>query len=131
VGSDEAFQRIFRQAIKDGRLTETEFHLFDAAEAIRVFLVPAPADEAHPPAVTERVLPLSPPTAGAETRTKNRLVALMGAGDPTQSKLRYRQEAERDFAVGKRAFDRAWVKAIEASGNKDWSRPGRRRKSTQ
>jgi hypothetical protein len=31
----------FQRAIQDGRITETEFHEFDPAEVMRVFLVPA------------------------------------------------------------------------------------------
>jgi hypothetical protein len=65
-------------------------------------------------------------TAGAEKDTTDRLVALMKAGDPAHSKAWYRQEAEHEFNVGKRAFDRAWARAIDASGNTNWSRAGRK-----
>jgi hypothetical protein len=65
-------------------------------------------------------------TAGAETETQKWLIAMMQEGDPTQSKARYRQEAEQKFKVGKRAFDRAWASAIEASGNTRWSAAGRK-----
>jgi hypothetical protein len=65
-------------------------------------------------------------TSGAEKETTKRLIALMKAGDPSKSKAQYRQE----YSIGKRAFDRAWANAIEASGNTKWSRAGPR-KSTQ
>jgi hypothetical protein len=77
-----------------------------------------------PPAGDSRRL-----TSGAEAETFNWLVVLMKAGDPTQSKARYYEEAKRKFSVGKRAFGRAWAKAIEASRNTKWSQAGPRKSS--
>jgi hypothetical protein len=69
VGSEEAFERIFRQAINDGRLTETKFHMFDAAEAMRVLRVPAPV---HPPTVVPERGPSNPSTASADKPKRKR-----------------------------------------------------------
>ena len=139
VAEDEAKARLRKLFALEGRgVYSPKFAVSyeDAAihwETGRVVLRRLPRQSFTPtlPAATHYAL--FPPTgdsrrltARAETETVNWLVVLMKAGNPTQSKAEYRQEAERKFAVGKRAFDRAWASAIDASGNDLWSRAGRK-----
>jgi hypothetical protein len=65
-------------------------------------------------------------SVAAETKATEHLTGLMKAGNPKQSKAAYREHLLPKFRTGKRAFDRAWANAIKASGNTEWSRPGRK-----
>ena len=65
-------------------------------------------------------------TIAAETRCKKWLMALMELGPRDKVKADYRKEAKSQFGIGIRAFDRAWANAIKETGNKDWSKPGRK-----
>ena len=64
-------------------------------------------------------------TIAAESRCQARLEALMVNGSKSsKTKQAYREEFCRD--ISHRAFDRAWNKAIEKTGNLDWKKPGRK-----
>lgn len=70
-----------------------------------------------------------PSTKGKETACKGWLSALMRANaDQPRAKATVWDEASTKFpGLGKRAFNRAWTYAIEASGAVAWGAPGRRR----
>jgi len=66
-------------------------------------------------------------TVADETKCREWLTALMtGNSKPEKTKAAYKKEAQAKFSVGVRAFDRAWARAIEETGNGDWSRAGRK-----
>jgi hypothetical protein len=65
-------------------------------------------------------------TVKAEHDCHTWLTDMMRAGKPTKKKTAYREEAQSQFGVGQRAFDRAWANAIATTGNTDWKKPGRK-----
>ena len=66
-------------------------------------------------------------TVADETKCRKWLIALMtGNSKPEKTKAAYKKEAQVEFSVGGRAFDRAWTRAIEETGNGNWSRAGRK-----
>ncbi len=66
-------------------------------------------------------------TGAAETKCRKWLTALMtGNSKPEKTKAAYKKEAQAEFSVGVRAFDRAWTRTIEETGKGDWSRAGRK-----
>jgi hypothetical protein len=70
----------------------------------------------------------SPGKIGSETACRQWLEGLMRAGDREKSKPEYQAEAQKKFSgLSGQGFNRAWADAIEASGNKSWSRAGRLR----
>lgn len=85
----------------------------------------------------QSALGVDPPDATATNRTikaekdcEGWLVGLMmNKGPKEKSKLAFFEEAKDNFNIPKRAFDRAWGNAITKSGNPDWSKAGRRKKS--
>jgi len=40
-------------------------------------------------------------------------------------KPEYFKQAQKQFAVSRRSFDRAWANAVNRSGNLNWLKPGR------
>ncbi len=70
-------------------------------------------------------------TISAETECGKHLIALMENGSsPTQNKGEYEAEFKEKFAIGARAFKRQWDRAIEATGNVNWNKPGRKKSSS-
>lgn len=66
-------------------------------------------------------------TIAAVGRCQKWLETLMRAGPPGKESKRERfVEAEKQFRVSWRGFQRAWANAVERVGNKEWSRPGRK-----
>ena len=69
-------------------------------------------------------------TAGVETRCRKWLKGLMAANPKNRSKTKdeYFDQANAEFGVARRAFDRAWATAIEETGA-NWDSPGAPKKS--
>ncbi|MGE0153131.1 MAG: hypothetical protein AB7R90_10975 [Reyranellaceae bacterium] len=66
-------------------------------------------------------------TAGGETLCRKWLTELMKKEDrPARSKEAVRDECLAKFSISKRAFDRAWARAVADSGNRNWSQSGPR-----
>jgi hypothetical protein len=66
-------------------------------------------------------------TIAAETRCRDWLAQQMKEYERRpHNKTWYKAQAQEKFDVGSKAFDRAWANAIAASGNTNWSKPGRR-----
>jgi hypothetical protein len=69
-------------------------------------------------------------TIAAEGECRAWLVSLMREQQqPTEPKGKLRAEAKSRFQVSDRAFQRAWDRAVEDSGNRNWTNPGRRKSS--
>jgi len=63
----------------------------------------------------------------AETRCKKWLINLMNDTDgPEKTKTAYRTEAQDEFGVAAKAFNRAWSSAVTETGKTAWSKPGRK-----
>lgn len=73
------------------------------------------------------------PLASGETSCRDWLIKKMEGGAPkSKSKGDYKSEALNQFrGLSKRGFDRAWDKAIDATGNTTWKDPGAPKKSSQ
>ena len=68
-----------------------------------------------------------PSNNAAETKCRKWLITLMTDNSkPEKAKTAYKTEAQAEFSVGVKAFGRAWVRAIEETGNANWSIPGRK-----
>jgi hypothetical protein len=65
-------------------------------------------------------------TIAAESRCRHWLTELMRNGSPSKSRSLYQAEAIKKFGVGARSFARAWENAVKETGNKGWSKPGRK-----
>jgi hypothetical protein len=63
-----------------------------------------------------------------EVKCRKWLTALMKRGTtPEKPKREFHEEANQKFGlIPKRMFDRAWANSIADSGNKRWSKPGRK-----
>lgn len=71
--------------------------------------------------------PMQMGTARGETLCREWLTELMKKEDrPTRLKEAIRDDGRAKFQISKRAFDRAWARAIEDSGNMNWSQSGPR-----
>lgn len=62
-----------------------------------------------------------------ETRCTKWLITLMNDTDgPEKTKTAYRTEAQDEFGVAAKAFNRAWGSAVAETGKTAWSKPGRK-----
>lgn len=81
----------------------------------------------------ERLWPRTPErtkaTAAGVRRCREWLIGKIQAGGPPIRKADLLAEAQERFGMSKRGFDDTWAEAVEATGLREWSRPGRRRKS--
>ena len=68
-------------------------------------------------------------TIAAETRCTEWLAAMMRDGPPQTGKPDYLRQAQEQFGISQRGFNRAWGVAVARTGNRDWIKPGRRSKS--
>ena len=65
-----------------------------------------------------------------ETSCQKWLEGLMADGSvPDRPKQEYRAEAQKEYSVGTKAFNRAWANALVKTGNTNWSRPGPKKRS--
>ncbi len=64
-------------------------------------------------------------TVAAERVCAEWLADLMRRGSREKPKTAYFKAATDKFSISRRGFDRAWRAAVEASGNIEWTKPGR------